>query len=369
MANRISGPGVGLPIPQQLYPANLSNGETTTSTNEVSLAPGQALPIAAGEWLVALGKYLSLQFLDPVTGMWRDLRSGVSANTPAYVRSDGFNLRISNMTGCVVGATVTNGGNGSYVQATTTVTPSAGNSTWQPIVGGAINSTITITAPGSNFGIPPLVFIDSPPNPGIQATAIAVLTNNSVSSITVLRQGAGYPVAPNVTILPNPADPNLSSGITNATATCSLTGTGSITAVLLLNPGASVATSMSLTVAGGGASAAVTPFFLESITAASITSGGGGYAAGTELSSTNGGYNGSAPAFLGGSPAGFVPRKAQIQLGLTGTSITSISTIVDGGLFIETPNALAVTNGVVTTAANIALTLGGQNDTAIIQQL
>lgn len=368
MANRISGPGVGLPLPQLVYPSNLNGGELNISTNRLSMAPGDAVPIPAGEWLVTLGKYSSLQYLDPVTTAWTLLRDALHAGTPTYVRSDGFNVRIANLTGCVVGASVTNGGS-SWVQASTTVTPSTGNSTWQAIVGGALNTTVSVTAVGAGYGIAPLVYIDAPAAPGVQATAIAAISSGTVSGITVINQGAGYAAVPSITIIPNPSD--VSTSITTATARGSLTGTGSITAVICTNSGASVATTMSLTVAGAGSNATVAALFLTALTNVTLTTAGTGYGTITELTTVFGQQIAASPAWT--NPAiqllGFVPRPARASLTVAGGTLSAVGTIYDAGLFLSTPQAVPVTNGIITTAATIALTLGGVNDSTLLQSL
>ena len=93
---------------------------------------------------------------------------------------------------------------------------------------GAINPTITSTfnsaTGGVGYGVAPLVFIPSPPPPGVAASAIAYLSTSSVVSIGVTNQGAGYPVAPPLLYLPNPTDPNYLSGTytTPAVATVGL---------------------------------------------------------------------------------------------------------------------------------------------------
>ena len=371
MPQPLSGPGIGLQVPQSLYPSNLTGGNIFTPTNVLSLAPGEALPIPAGRWEIDLGKYGSLQYLDPVTTSWTLLRSGTNNDGTAFIWSDGFNVRIANLTGCVAGAIVNVAGSG-YTQSTTTITPSLGNSTWQAIVGGAVSTTVSVTTAGSGYGIAPLVFFDAPPSPGVQATGIAVLSGTSVSSITVLNQGAGYTTAPNVTILPNPADPNINSSITNATATATLTGSGTLTAAICTNPGVSVATTMSLTVAGtGGSSATVTPLFLQTVTSMSVTTAGGGYGTATKLTTMNG-YNNTAtvaytnPTF---QLQEFVPRQADIPLTITSGAVTSITSIVDGGLFITAPTPLPMTNGIITTLASLVLTMGSANISVRMQQV
>jgi len=373
MPQPLAGAGQGLQLPQALYPSNLYNSEVVGNTNEFSLAPGEALPIPAGRWLISVGKYCVLQFLDPVTTEWTLLRDNISGDVVTNAWSDGFNLRVINLTGCVVGATVTNGGNGNYVQSTTTITPSAGTSTWQALVGGAINTTVSVTNVGKNYGIAPLVFVDAPPSPGVQCTMVANIANGTVTSLTVVNQGAGYTAVPNISIVANPADPNLVSGttaITQATAVCSLTGAGSITGALLLNPGAPVANTMTLTVAGAGATATVVPLFLQTITSVTVANAGTGYGTFTQLTSI-GGFNTNAGAFTNPqeNKTGFVPRPAVIGVALSGTGISSITTIYDGGLFLGTPTPIPITNGVVTTVSTPTAVLGSVNDTVRLQQV
>lgn len=382
MPQPLAGAGQGLQLSQSLYPAGLLNGQTGGSTNDFSLAPGDAIPVQAGRFVITLGKYCSLQYNDPVTGAWtiiRDLDNNASTHN---VWSDGYNLRIANLTGCVVGAVVTNGGSGGYVQSTTTVTPSTGTSTWQPIVGGAVNTTVSITSivgvafGGKNYTIAPLVFFDAPPTPGVPATGVAVISGGSVTSITVTNQGAGYLTAPTISIYPSPYDPNFTTGTTqiiNAQALCSLTGAGSITACILLNSGAPVANTMTLTVAGAGTTATAVPLFLQTLTSAATTtvvSGGGGYGTFTQLT-TVGGFNNNTPAFTSPqvSMTGFLPRPAAATFALTGTAITSVANLVDAGLFMSSPSPVPVTNGIVTTVASITVLLGSQSDTVRIQQL
>lgn len=376
MAQPLSGPGLGLQVPQSLYPTNINpTGEIVGNTNIVSLAPGDALPIPAGRYIINCGKYCSLQYLDPVATSWQILRDNDSDDSTTQIWSDGFNVRIANLTGCVVGATVTNGGGAGYVAGATTITPSAGTSIWAAIVGGVVATSggTSITAVGANYGIAPLVFVDVPAAPGIAATAVANISGGTVTSLTWINQGAGYTIAPNISIVPNPADPNVVSGtvsITNATAVASLTGAGSITAAILLNPGAPVASTMSLTVTGGGTTATVVPLFLQTVASASFTNVGAGYGANTYLGSA-GGFNNNTGAFTNpvSDLTGFVPRPFLASLVQAGGTLTSISKIIDAGLFLANPTALPLTNGVVTTASTITFTTGSQNDTVRIQQL
>lgn len=368
MAGYLGGPGQALPLPR-LYPANLQPaGGFSPNANAVTLAPGQQLPIPRGRYWVELGGYAVLQFSDPVTGTWRALSSARAA--PIFVDSDGFNFRVGNLTGCAVGALVTVGGT-NYVQATTTIVPSAGNSTWQPIVGGRLNPTISITATGAGYTLPPMVIFPPPPSPGVAATGIAVLTTGSVSSITMINVGAGYTTAPVPQIVPNPLDPAYLAGTitAQATAVSALVGAGTLSAVLCTNPGTSFATVPSLTIAGAGASAAATIVPMFTLTGTSITSGGAAYTAAGGMT-TVGGIPTATPAYA--NPAiehtGYIPRPAQISIGgVTGGTISTVGTIYDGGLFLGTPTMVIVGGGVPTTPATITGTLGSVNATVVIQ--
>ena len=55
MPTPLSGPGVGLPIPQNLYPSELSNAPYDYGTNQLALAPGQQIPLPAGPWYISCG--------------------------------------------------------------------------------------------------------------------------------------------------------------------------------------------------------------------------------------------------------------------------------------------------------------------------
>ncbi len=258
MAQIIAGPGLGLPSPQQLFPAQLGLAPYTGATNKISLSPAQAVIIPAGQWLVQVtGTVSALQYLDPVRLEWVNLH-GPGTAWNVTIKSDGFNFRVVNLSDSWYGGIVSVAGTG-YVQASTTVTPGTGNSTWQPIVGGALG-TFTVVAGGSGYGKPPLVVLPSPPAPGIAATATAALTTGAVSSITIRTAGAGYPVAPAVVIVTDPTDPNLLAGsaIVPATATVALTGAGTLTGLLLINAGVLLTTAPTLTVNGVGASATAT---------------------------------------------------------------------------------------------------------------
>ena len=368
----ISGPGVGLPVNQFYYPSELANAPQDVGTNYISLAPGDSIVLQAGTQWVSMGAGLFLQYLDPTTGIWR----GDYTNRQSIVAipSDGFTRRVLNQTGCPIAAVVTAGGSG-YTQSTCTVTASAGGSTWQPIVGGML-SVNSITNAGANYTVPPLILIPAPPNPGVPATAYAILTGGSVTTVSLTNVGAGYTSAPTATIVPAPNDVNYLSGttaITNATVQFALVGTGSIAAVLLTNPGAPVSTAPTLTAAGGaGTGASITAVLLQTVTGTSIGNAGAGYGTAAEITTINGEYTGTAETYV--NPAiqqiGFIPRKAVIgPATLVGGSITAVGSIIDGGLFVSAPTAVVVGNGVATTASTVTLTMGSAPYTLGIQSL
>jgi len=190
MSQRLAGTGLLLPLPQALYPTELYNAPQDFSSNEITLAPGDAIAVPAGDCFIHPGKYGVIQFLDPVTGIWRAHPSGYSPrNQTQQVTSDGTNLRIANLLGCPIAAVVTNAGTG-YVQSSTTCVASTGGSTWYPIVGGMVSIT-TITNAGSGYGVAPIVFFPAPPNPGVQVTPLRQL-RSSCRAPTIQT----YPVRP-----------------------------------------------------------------------------------------------------------------------------------------------------------------------------
>jgi hypothetical protein len=140
--------------------------------------------------------------------------------------------------------------------------------------------------------VAPLILVDPPPPGGVQATATATLTaGGGIASIAMDNVGAGYTFSPNFYIIPQPAvyqgspiggsaadlwpapgavhpanlpqgsiyQPN-QSALTGAYLTSNpLTGSGTITALGLLNAGAGyVTTAPAVTITGAGAATATT---------------------------------------------------------------------------------------------------------------
>src|SRR5262245_1908324 len=374
MPQPLGGAGQALQLPQYLYPSELRNAPYDIASNAQSLAPGDALPIPAGTWYLGGGQYSVLQIKDPVTGQFRIDRANASARYgQSFVRSDGYNYRLANLTGCAVSAVVTAAGS-QYVESTTTVTANTGGSTWQAIVGGMLTCS-SINGAGGGYGAVPLVLIPAPPSPGVQATAVATLTGGSVTAVTFTNVGAGYDTAPTGSILPNPTDPNFVAGssITQATITISTFGgtssSGTIAAIICTNNGTSVSAAPTLTIAGAGAGAAATANIMTTATGASIFAAG---SMGTNaILTTVGGrpFATAANANPENDLSTFLPRQAQALLAAVGGSLVSVSTIYDGGLFIGTPNVLVTpqSGSTATVGASVVAILGAVTDTVWFQ--
>lgn len=385
MPGPISGPGIGLPLPQNLYPSELTNAPIDSPTNRVALAPGENLPLPAGDWYVGLGSYLVVQYLDPVTNTWTLGQAPGWTGSIAFIKSDGFNVRIANLTGCPVTASITAYGS-AYVQATTTVTAVGSTSTWLPIVGGQLATTGTFATDvpnkGGGYGVPPILLIPPPPPSqsnsngvgGVQAHGYVAIGSGTIVSVVLTNPGAGYPTAPTPVLVTNPTDPNIATGITQGAVAFSLTGSGSLTAVLCTNNGAAITpANITLTVGGAGTAATVVANVMQTITKASVTGGGTGYGTlAALLTTTGGGPNAgtitNSPEFLN---LAFRPRPAQVNLTVTnlGTLAAQAGTILDGGLFLSAPNPVIATGGLAGSVggATLALTMGSTTDFAIVQ--
>lgn len=379
MAIRISGPGVGLPAPQNLYPTDLNNAPLDLGNAFIGLPPGESLMIPAGDWLVQPGGYSLVQWLDPISGTWRSY--SMDRGQPLEVYSaGGSNLRIANLTGCPVAAVVAGGGT-LYTQATASITANVGGSLWTAVVGGSLTVS-SIVNPGAGFTIRPLVLIPDPPTQasngvgGVPAIATCTLANATVTAVALSNVGAGYTAATiSALIVPSPLDPNLGS-ITNGTVNFILTNTGLITAALCTNNGTPLATGLALTLTasgGAGSGATITPVIMQSVVSAGVVAGGVAWGDATHpaLITSVGGLPVSVSAITnpGIELTGARPR----QLVISGTcnaggTITAVS-IQDGGLFVGTPT-LAITPGnglIATSAASVTVVMGGVSDTVYVQ--
>lgn len=382
MANVITAPGIGLSVPSFLYPSEIFGAPIDVPTGRIAFPGGStmALPTGSNVYAYDLGTFSFFQFFDPVMGVWTAFdteRAGL-----LQTMSNGQNLRIANLTGCPIAAVVVAGGSG-FTQATATVSANVGGSTWQAIVGGQL-SIVSVTAPGANYTMPPLVLIPGPPAKasngvgGVPATALATLTGTTVSGVTLTNLGAGYTVAPTAVLVPNPADPNIGT-ITNATVSISLVAatSGAITAALCTNNGAALATlsALTLTAAGGaGTGATITPQVLRTITATSIVAGGAGFGTATAFAQimSTGGFSTPVPASL--EPiADLTTLRIRPASGVAitnaGGTITGV-TLNDPGLFLSNPTGVVIPGGTLaTTLASITFTTGAGTDIITFQPL
>lgn len=320
-----------------------------------SLPPGQAFLVPAGSWAIDTGLYGTVERFDPVLGMWR--HAGDQGRGMAFVISDGVNQRIVNRTGCAAGAILTNAGSG-YTSAPT-VTPSAGASIWQAVIGAVVNTTTTIVTPGASYLYPPVCQISSPSYPGIQATATAAITSGAVSGITITNQGGGYLVPPTINLVNDPRD---TTGY-GANATLSLTGQGTVNGLLLLDHGNPLTAVPTLTFSGGGGSSAAATVIMDfSLTGYTVTTAGAGLVAPVQVFGIPAVTAGASAYTNPMTQAGIVnQRQGNIVGALSGGGVTATGLVVqDGGAYEVVPTLGVVQSGVATTAPVLAAVVGGQ---------
>lgn len=223
----------------------------------MTLLPGQTFILPAGQWQVACGKYTLPQWYDTNTYRWRNFTNQPGQLTT--ISSDGQNYRIANTTGTPVAAVINNlgAGNASNGYNTVGVTISAGNSTWGTLVGGTLNTTVTISSAG-NYSLPPLAVWTPAGNqtyPFIPPTfCTSIAANGNVTGVTVVNMGAGLTGAGNITLIQQPGDTN--PGGANITLNATLTNSGNLTALWPLTPGTEVTAVPTFTFNVGGGMAA-----------------------------------------------------------------------------------------------------------------
>ncbi len=385
MANiRIGGVGIGLNLTGALasrLPQATGSFAPAQGSNVVTLSASECFIIPAGTYQIAAGSYTSLQFLDPVTGTWRTINAETSFE-PNYVDSDGGNWRLANLTGTPVGALITNAGtgytNGIGTAATgLTITASSGASVWVPVVGGAVNSTVTITAAGSGYLYPPILVFDAPPVGGIQASGICTISTGAINAVTVTNQGAGYVTAPNITVINDFRDTAGAGGILTVNAT--LAGSGALTAMYPSNQGTALTSVPTFTFspASTTAATAVMNFVVTGITVGAGLSGTGYKTSQPFLVLTQGGIVAGTRATNVAGPIADTgltqPRQAQIA-GTTATNAITASgaVVVDAGFGLQAvPNGIVLAGGTGTATANgrVTCVVGGITDTSYVQPI
>lgn len=360
------------------------------NTNAVTLPAGGVFVLPSGNFAVTPGAYTSLQFKDPITGIWRTI-GATQSHVPEVVQSDGTNIRLANLTGCPVAAVITTAlatGATTGIGATATsltVTPSSGASVWVPIVGGALSLTCVTGVTGSTVGAgylyPPTCVISAPPPGGLQATAHCTVTGGTLlaAQVTIDNQGAGYPVkstglsTATITFINDPRD-NVGSG---ATVLLGATGTGLLTGLYPSNQGVPLTGVPTLAFSVGAAGATAIMNFTVTAIASGATNSAT-YATGTTPIVT------SIANIVSDTPAwtnpihekgATFPRPARIQAALNSNAVTGTGAVVeDGGFGIQKSPTLVVNGqllaitGVTGSLAPVA-SVGGVTDTSWYQAI
>ena len=255
----------------------------------VTLQSGMYAVLPSGQYFVQLGRYSVLQWYDPVSTTWRNFNA-LAAGSAFPMTSDGYNYRIMNLSGTVVGGVVTTGGTSSPgrsgfwpagssstngVTATVAAPANAPTMTAQMnvIVGGSIvNAAPTVVTGGSGYLVPPIVSFSPPPAGGLLPTAYAVLTSGVVTSIVLVDQGAGYASAPSITLTPVAGDPGSGATATTTLVSNATLGYGQAVAVTMANYGGGYATVPTITCAGLTSMAVTAVCCFSVITAPTISS-------------------------------------------------------------------------------------------------
>jgi hypothetical protein len=339
----------------------------------------------SGQYTITLGPFTVLQEYDSNLQTWRNVSVG---NTPVTIAGDGANYRLANTTGANIGALITAGGTGlTNGFNTVTATQSAGGGTWNTIVGGAINPTLQIVAAGTGYTQRPMVICNAPASQGatpyMLPQAVASITSGIISAVTVTNVGAGLIANPSWTVIPAPGDTTGSGG--SIASTAALAGSGTLTALYTTGnygtAGLTAVPTFSFSPASTITALAICNF---TVTSVSVTAAGAGYGNAQPVAVvTAGAQVAGAAALLTGNPifdkSIVFPRNASIQA----TSIASgavgtagqilVTTIHDPGFgFQGVPNLFPLAGGTavaVTTQAQLAAIVGGQNDVSIIQSL
>jgi hypothetical protein len=384
----------------------LTSPQNVGTPNIVTLASGGVWYPPSGTYLITTGSQTIVEWWDPTGAIWRQY-SG--PETLAQISCDGTNYRLINNSGTCVGANVTNAGSGGVNgigpnQTGSTVSfaaPAAGGVTATAqgyvVVGGTVPAP-TVTQGGSLFLVPPAIVCDPPPVGGVQATFTATISAAGViTAVTQLNPGAGYLAIPQFYIIPqpifyqgairfpgdlpqttpapgliNPANAwqgspyqaNIVTGTTGALLTgVALTGSGTLTAIVMTAFGGGYTGNSQATVSFGGTSlgaAAATPIMSFCMTGATVTATGGstgvtGGVAITSLGLVAGTNNNNT----------FFPRPAR---GTTNATAGSFA-VEDPGYGLQ-GGAVTVTYVGGATLATVTNTqYGGKVDTSVVQAM
>lgn len=328
------------------------------------LSSGSYHIIPAGVYQLELGRQMGLQLYNVFNSTWNTLIAGPTT-TPQSITSDGQNYRIINLSGTILGASVTNQGSGTYVQSSTTVTfgaPATGGTTATgvSIVGGDL--VLTVVSGGSSYSALTYLQIQSPWQAGGQnsvgslpAYAIPTITSGAVASTTFTGgfAGAGYGTVPIVSVI----DPTGAGSGAVVTAAIGTTNASLITGILMTSMGSGYDGTHipTVTFTGAGSSAAATSvcyFALKSVT----VSAGGTTNTGAFLM-TDGGI---VVTVLNGEQTTFKPAFASTTVS---AGIITAATIEDEGSgFQSVPRVGLINSGAISTGTTtLVAVVGGVN--------
>lgn len=399
------------------FPLPFTSPQNNGSPEVVTLPSGGVWPIPSGEYLITTGSQTIIQWFDPNMGGWRNYANPETING---ISSDGANYRLVNNSGTVVGANITNVGSGGVngigpIQTGSTVTfaaPPAGGVTataqGYAVVGGSVPAP-TVTQGGSGFLVAPQVVCDPPPVGGVQATFTATISAAGViTGVTQVDPGAGYTSIPGFYIIPapqfyaggprfpgdstaaqglpvsgiapgliNPANvwtgslyqQNIQTGITGALLTgVALTGSGTLTAILMTYFGAGYvgngvpAITFGGTSLGAAAATAVMSFCMTAAIGGSVAAtGGAGQVANTAVATSLGIPTQGVNAFNGNNT--YFPRPARGIL----TNANGTFTLEDPGYGLQGGAVFETGGTAVSTVTNTQY--GGRTDTSVIQAM
>src|SRR5712692_9437126 len=325
----------------------------------VPLVSGEVFTIPNGQYLALPGPFTFVQWYDPVTASWRNLQT--PNNNQAFpIPGDGFNYRLANLTGTVVGAVVTNGGsgytNGIYFPSGF---PISGNP--NAVLQGGVASAPTVTIAGTGYTRAPILLIDPPPAGGVPATATCTISAGAINAVTVTNQGGGYSVAPKVKVVNAQGDTAGSGAVLTVNATLALTG--QVVCIVPVNNGAGMTSVPAISFAPASTSAATSIMCFTITTGVAQTgvtqmgTGNVGIAIGALTAGTSTSTN---PAITTGQ---FIPRPGYTAFNTTaGGGIT----FLDGGLHQIIPTGIvyaSLSTGTISMAATaVAQTVGGVSD-------
>lgn len=359
----------------------MGSGLWAKKAQEVSLPTGGLYVLPAGQYAVQQGPFTFIQYFDAASQIWRNMNTPVAGGCTQLVTSDGYSVRLANLTGTCVGAIVTTGGsgytNGIYTPsqqlgtaAAPKATVAAGGGTnlalLNVIVGGVINTSVTITAGGKSYTYPPILVFSQPPTGGVPASGVCTISAGAVNAVTVTNAGAGYTVAPTITVVNDPRDTTGTGAVLTVNAT--LAQSGAIAALTSSDPGAAHTSvpAITFTPASTTAATAIMCFTATTVTWATPNHSGNGNFGLINSTVVAGSSTTTNPAITTGL---FAPRLGYTAMSTTGSPTTT--TIVDGGLHQIVPNAVLVANsdGTINAATTTTIAQGGITDTSYVLPL